>query len=171
MDRMFALIVLLAAAPCGHAWADGPLGPAFFAADGAVLEDPATGTPAGAEVIVVVFGGDDAQRLVRAELGGPAAGGAPARALLVRDGAPPQAGTVGIALDAAGTACTVADGRASCTLAAEPHPLSFRLCASAEGLHLTAWTGEPLAGERRWHAYRYLGYDLEPDCTDRDYAG
>lgn len=40
--------------------------------------------------------------------------------------------------------------------------LSFRVCASAEGLHLTAWSGL----ERVWHAYYYSGYDLDPDCTD-----
>jgi len=46
---------------------------------------------------------------------------------------------------------------------------SFRLCTSHEGLHLTVWTGEPLEGKRLWHEYYYLGYDVEPNCTQRDY--
>jgi hypothetical protein len=44
-------------------------------------------------------------------------------------------------------------------------PEYFRACASLEGIHLTIWSGAPLTGRRRWHHYRYLGYDLEPDCT------
>ena len=45
---------------------------------------------------------------------------------------------------------------------------SFRVCASHEGLHLTVWNGEPLKGARKWHRYLYLGYDVEPDCTEKD---
>ena len=46
----------------------------------------------------------------------------------------------------------------------------FRTCASEEGIHATAWSGKPLSSQRRWHAYYYLGYDVEPDCTPADYA-
>jgi hypothetical protein len=46
----------------------------------------------------------------------------------------------------------------------------FRTCASEEGIHATAWAGVPLSARRRWHAYYYLGYDVEPNCTARDYA-
>ncbi|MGL5879455.1 MAG: hypothetical protein ACRC2V_16975 [Xenococcaceae cyanobacterium] len=42
---------------------------------------------------------------------------------------------------------------------------SFRSCASAEGLHLTVWSGQALTGTRKWHSYYYLGYDVEPTCT------
>ena len=45
---------------------------------------------------------------------------------------------------------------------------SFRVCASIEGAHLTVWSGQPLKGKRRWHAYYYLGYDTESDCTPGD---
>ncbi len=48
-------------------------------------------------------------------------------------------------------------------------PETFRSCASGEGLHMTVWSGEPLASARLWHAYVYLGYDTEPDCTPQDY--
>jgi len=56
-------------------------------------------------------------------------------------------------------------------LAVEPGRKSwrFRTCASAEGVHATAWSGVPLAAPRRWHAYYYLGYDVEQD-TPPDYA-
>jgi len=50
---------------------------------------------------------------------------------------------------------------------------SFRLCLSAEGLHLTVWSGEPLTGRRRWHDYHYLGFELDEaaqDCTEADYS-
>ena len=46
----------------------------------------------------------------------------------------------------------------------------FRTCASSEGLHLTVWKGLPLKGKRIWHRYYYLGYDVEPNCTEADYA-
>ena len=47
--------------------------------------------------------------------------------------------------------------------------LSFRHCASSEGLHLTVWSGLPTKGKRIWHEYYYLGYDTEPDCNESDY--
>jgi hypothetical protein len=47
-------------------------------------------------------------------------------------------------------------------------PESFRFCTSAEGVHLSVWTGRPLEGRRRWHHYYYLGFDVTPDCTERD---
>ena len=46
----------------------------------------------------------------------------------------------------------------------------FRVCASAAGLHLTIWTGEPKEGKRRWHRYHHLGYEVEPTCTEADVA-
>jgi hypothetical protein len=46
----------------------------------------------------------------------------------------------------------------------------FRTCATEEGIHATAWSGKPLSSSRRWHAYYYLGYDVEPDCTPADSA-
>jgi hypothetical protein len=46
----------------------------------------------------------------------------------------------------------------------------FRACTSSEGVHLTVWTGRPLTGQRRWHQYHYLGYDVDPDCRPEDTA-
>jgi len=42
----------------------------------------------------------------------------------------------------------------------------FRSCTSQEGVHFTIWSDKPLQGKRRWHRYVYLGYDVEPTCTD-----
>ena len=47
---------------------------------------------------------------------------------------------------------------------------AFRMCTSSEGLHITVWNGEPVGSERKWHRYYYLGYDVEPSCTEKDYA-
>jgi hypothetical protein len=43
---------------------------------------------------------------------------------------------------------------------------SFHSCASADGIHLTAWDGaKPLEGRRLWQQYYYLGQDLKSTCT------
>jgi hypothetical protein len=53
-------------------------------------------------------------------------------------------------------------GLAVVTLSDRPRSdLSFRSCASREGVHLTAWR----AGARVWHQYFYLAYDVDPTCT------
>ena len=48
-------------------------------------------------------------------------------------------------------------------------PEYFRQCTSNEGLHFTVWSGQPLRGDRRWHRYFFLGYDVEPSCTEAEY--
>lgn len=57
------------------------------------------------------------------------------------------------------------------TIAIEPGqpPIRFRICASTEGLHASAWAGVPLASSRRWHDYYYLGYDVDPTCEESEY--
>jgi hypothetical protein len=47
----------------------------------------------------------------------------------------------------------------------------FRSCTSVEGVHLTVWSGAPLTGQRRWHAYHYVGYDMVPSCTAAEIGG
>jgi hypothetical protein len=47
----------------------------------------------------------------------------------------------------------------------------FRECTSSEGLHLSVWTGRLLNGQRRWHYYYYLGYDVEPSCKAKEAQG
>ena len=58
------------------------------------------------------------------------------------------------------------------TIEVEPGqpPIRFRVCASTEGLHATAWAGAPLASTRRWHSYYYLGYDVDPTCNEAEYV-
>jgi hypothetical protein len=63
---------------------------------------------------------------------------------------------------------TIARGLASADLDGDGHREYFRECTSSEGVHLSAWTGKPLVGKRRWHKYYYLGYDVEPNCTNKD---
>ena len=63
------------------------------------------------------------------------------------------------------TQAALAGGVATVALAGTEEPVTVRSCTSHEGLHLTAWAGEPLDGRRLWHAYWYLGYDVEASCT------
>ncbi len=58
----------------------------------------------------------------------------------------------------------VHDGIATADLDGDGVPERFRACASSEGVHLTIGSGARL----RWHRYFYLGYDVEPDCSDAD---
>jgi len=47
-------------------------------------------------------------------------------------------------------------------------PVSLRTCTSGEGLHFTAWRGEPLKGPRIFHGYASLSYDVELSCDDAE---
>lgn len=77
-------------------------------------------------------------------------------------------GAIGLGVVGAGD-CRISGGAALCDL--EPGGLrqSFRVCAGIEGLLFTVWTGAPLKGAMRWSVYYYLGYDIEPDCTEKDH--
>jgi hypothetical protein len=57
-------------------------------------------------------------------------------------------------------------GRVSADLDNDGVAEHFRVCTSMEGLHLTVWSGRPLKGKRQWHRYFYLGWDVEPNCTE-----
>ena len=63
---------------------------------------------------------------------------------------------------------TVTDTGVIGDLDGDGQPETFRSCTSSEGVHLTVWKGKPLSGLRKWHSYYYLGYDVEPDCTEAD---
>lgn len=63
-----------------------------------------------------------------------------------------------------------ADGAVQVDVDLDGTPEQFRGCTSGEGVHLTAWSGAPLASPRRWEYYHYLGYDVEPSCVEADYA-
>ncbi len=47
-------------------------------------------------------------------------------------------------------------------------PEYFHECTSGEGVHLILRSGDRLTGQRRWQAYYYLGYNVEPTCTARE---
>lgn len=44
----------------------------------------------------------------------------------------------------------------------ENRPVVLRECTSREGVHLSAWREKV----RLWHDYYYLGYDVEPSCSE-----
>ncbi len=46
----------------------------------------------------------------------------------------------------------------------------FEVCLSNEGIHFTIWNGPMSQGARIWHRYHYLGYDVEADCTEAEFA-
>ena len=73
-----------------------------------------------------------------------------------------------IALISSGTV-SGSNGKASADLDEDGQKEFFRVCTSNEGLHLTIWSGKPLSGQRRWHFYYYLGFDVVPSCTKKDY--
>jgi len=66
-----------------------------------------------------------------------------------------------------GTLTPTADG-VTADLEGDGRPELFRACTSTEGVHLTVWTGAPPQGTRRWHHYFYLGYDVDPTCSDAE---
>jgi hypothetical protein len=76
--------------------------------------------------------------------------------------------TIAIAVAAPAVWRVGADGIARADLDGDGKLEAARVCTSSEGLHLTLWTGAPLAGVRRWHRYHYLGMDVEANCTERD---
>lgn len=74
-----------------------------------------------------------------------------------------------IAVVASARPIRVVRGTASADLDGDGRREYFRRCTSNEGFHLTVWSGRPLAGRRRWHAYYYLEYDVVPSCDERDF--
>jgi hypothetical protein len=66
---------------------------------------------------------------------------------------------------------SVLDGKVAGDIDGDGTPESFRNCSSSEGVHFQVWTGVPLEGRGRWHWYVYAGYDLEYNCTEKDYFG
>jgi len=57
------------------------------------------------------------------------------------------------------------------TLSNPARQLTFRICTSTEGLHYTAWQGEPLVGTRVWHRYQNMGYATDMTCTPAETGG
>jgi hypothetical protein len=79
-------------------------------------------------------------------------------------------GATFIAVVGSATAKTT-DGVVELAMTSSPQQaVRFRVCTSIEGLHLTAWAGQPLKSKRIWHEYVYLGYDVEPSCSEDDFS-
>ncbi len=122
---------------------------------------------------------EDAQRVIDAEIIGPTEHtgeeGASSYTLdfitSYSERIPDEGPFLGIAIVGAGDGVTTSGGKASAQLPNAPagKRLYFRTCTSMEGIHLTAWSGKALSGQRVWHAYHALGYDVEPNCTPKDY--
>ncbi len=83
----------------------------------------------------------------------------------------PEQPFLGFAVVGATGGITTSGGKASAKVPGAPagSRVTFRVCTSGEGMHFTAWSGKPLSGKRLWHRYHYLGYDVEPNCTPKDY--
>jgi len=73
-----------------------------------------------------------------------------------------------LAIAVPGAPAAIEDGKVVMELDGKPPRESFRVCPSMEGLHYTIWSGPPLTGTRLWHDYWYLGYDVDPTCTEAE---
>ena len=128
-----------------------------------------TARPVSADQAFMIVLMNDEQRVISGRAGESLAAcgydlAAPAQSLY-RVNAPALDGNLGIAIFAdssrvlgAGRTDIDRDGVAE----------TYRTCTSAEGVHLTAWAGEPLRGRRLWHHYHYVGYDMEPSCSEAE---
>lgn len=75
-------------------------------------------------------------------------------------------GMPALAVAHVGRQLAVTDSILTADIDGNGRPDSFRFCTSTEGVHLTLWDGAPLRGRREWHRYVYVGYDLDPTCTE-----
>ncbi len=77
-----------------------------------------------------------------------------------------EPGATGIAWVGPPTTMPVVDGRATGDLDGDGVAETFTVCASSEGLHFAVFSGAAYSGKASWRGYRYLGYDVEPDCPE-----
>ena len=118
--------------------------------------------PQSATVVLIARPVDMCETLTRAGFAGPYYLAAPPS---------PNGFETGLWLAIRGRASTRANaGVVTLDLGPANRTAQARSCTSSEGLHLTLWAGVPLNSTRLWHAYYYLGYDVEPSCDERDYA-
>lgn len=81
----------------------------------------------------------------------------------------PASGSVMVAVIGSGFPLAAGADGVTGDLDGDGVPEFFRECTSNEGVHFTVWSRAPLVGPRRWHRYYYLGYDVEPSCTEAEY--
>lgn len=77
-------------------------------------------------------------------------------------------GTVLAAIPAPWIARQTRDGLILVEIGGGLGTVAFHSCASADGVHITAWRERPLEGTRLWHSYVYLGMDLDQDCKPEE---
>ena len=96
----------------------------------------------------------------------------PLRAMRVRVTGDQPASFVGVAIQVPrASTFEVINGAVVTDLDGDGQREFFRSCTSIEGVHITVWSGAPLTGQRRWHAYHYVGYDMVPSCTAAEIGG
>jgi hypothetical protein len=76
---------------------------------------------------------------------------------------------VGIAIIGLSKPIIIKKGTASVDIDGDGSKEYFRQCAGIEGIQFSVWKGIPLKGKRVWSQYFYLGYDVEPNCKDKDF--
>ena len=79
-----------------------------------------------------------------------------------------QPGMIYFAVMSFSSDVTVGTGGARLDIDGDGVPEVLSICTSSEGVHLTVWSADGLTGERLWHRYVYLGYDVEPSCTEAE---
>jgi hypothetical protein len=79
-------------------------------------------------------------------------------------------GAFGIAVLEPSVTFETVKGRAVATFPGSPAPYYFYKCTSNEGLHGVVWAGTHPKAKMVWHEALYLGYDVEPSCTESDGA-
>lgn len=150
--------------------AEARFGIAGLSEERVCLALPGRPVQGGTEVTLVVP--EEPQKLFRARIQGPRASCGRLEQANVSGpyydlaGIPVDAGSLSLAVAIVGSAQAVLSGGvATITLAGTKELVTVRSCTSHEGLHLTTWAGTPFEGRRLWHAYWYLGYDVEASCT------
>lgn len=140
----------------GMAVREGPL--LCFYADGAQL-------PPRARLTLVSLGLPQAAYLAEVVRPGHGCAGNSGRlgTIIRQTGRTPQ--VEGITLGVAGQNTWVVKDSLALLSTGPGEPLTARVCASVDGVHVTAWRGQPLQGLRVFHGYVYLKMDLEPNCT------
>lgn len=75
---------------------------------------------------------------------------------------------IGIGVVAEGVRFEHSGNVVTADLDGDRRPEFFRSCTSSEGVHFTIWSDASLTGQRRWHRYHALGYDVAPTCTSAE---